>query len=123
MRVHSTSRSPRTDPFLLVTVETRRHVLAERARLRAAGELSTDSSVELPSADRQSAPTASASDWDDEPNIHDVRNLHEQLRANDAPIELPLRSRAVAYFIAAVLVAALVAVCVGMFVTGSARMF
>src|SRR4051812_23240880 len=100
MRAHSTSRSPETDPFLLVTAETRRHVLAERARLRAATELSTDSSVELAPGDRQSAPTAAATDWDDEPNMHDIRSLHEQLLANDAPMELPLRSRAVAYFIA-----------------------
>src|SRR5689334_4230982 len=118
MRARSISRSLQTDPFLLVTAETRRHVLAERARLRAESELSTDSSVGLVSGDRQSAPTAPASDWDDEPNIHDVRSLHEQLRANDAPVELPLRSRAVAYFIAVVLIAALLAVCVGLFVTG-----
>jgi hypothetical protein len=113
-----------TQPFLLVTPAMRLGVPAERGRLLgAARERSTDSTVDLTLGERESVAPTSASDWDDAPNIHDVRSLHSQLRANDSPVELPLRSRAMTYVVAVILVAGLVAVCVCIFLMASSRTF
>jgi len=105
-------------PFPLVSIETRRHVPADPKLTRVGiGEARIDHAAGLPLRMRRAAP-APATDWDDQPNIHDARRIREQMYGNDAPVDLPLRSRSSSYIVAAALFAAFIAVCVSIFFSG-----
>ena len=53
------------------------------------------------------------SEWEEEARVHDADVLRASVRANEAPVELPMRSRAVIYVTLAALVAAVIALFVG----------
>jgi len=67
----------------------------------------------------RSTPTSATVDWDDQPNIHDRRQLHRRVSSDedDPPVELPLRSRSGALIIATAIVLAFVAVCLSVFLS------
>jgi hypothetical protein len=115
----------------VVSVDTRRQILAEPVRTRfGVGDVRMDQAAGMPLRSRRRSmpvalpvpmparPSAVQTSWDDEPNIHDVRLLHQRMQALEAPVDLPLRSRAKTYVTIAALIAAFIGVLVSVVLAG-----
>jgi hypothetical protein len=64
------------------------------------------------------APVA-PNDWEDQPSLHDRQRLRDVMEANEAPVELPLRSRGKMYLVVAGLLVAFIAMLAGTFLAGA----
>src|SRR5215475_13200766 len=81
----SRSGSSQMQPFPLVPIETRRHVVSDPVRTRyGVGEVRIDHAAGVPLGLRRSNfaprsfPVPPTTDWDDQPNIHEGRRLRQQ---------------------------------------------
>jgi hypothetical protein len=140
------SPDPRVQPSRLVSIDSRRHIpkTATRTRLGVGDQL-IDHAAGKPLDARQSFPGIPAppepryadgarnsatgrhyviapvapSDWEDQPSLHDRQRLRDVMDANEAPVDLPLRSRTKMYLVVAGLVVGFIAVLAGTFFAGA----
>ena len=116
----SRSSSEALGPFPLVPIDSRRHVVADPTRTRfGVGEVRIDHAAGVPLRARRLAATP-ASDWEEQPRFHDGAQLRARAfhPDDDAPVELPLRSRSSSIIVMAGLFLAFVAVCASIFFSG-----
>jgi hypothetical protein len=88
-------------PFPLVSIDARRHLVADPLRTRIGiGEARIDHAAGLPLRARRSAPASHAApmpapvrqwdtpvnDWDQQPRIHDAWQLRARTYGTDAPV-------------------------------------
>lgn len=145
----SRSTAHRVQPSRLVSIDSRKHIPPNPTRTRIGmGEAFFDHAAGRPLNMRQSfqgipqpsnpspryehgirssaagrhyviAPVA-PDDWDaHQPSIHDRDRLQGVMDANEAPVDLPLRSRTRMYFAITGLVVAFIAMLVGTFFAGA----
>jgi hypothetical protein len=114
-------------PFPLVPIESRRHVIANPVRTRfGVGDVRIDHAAGVPLGLRRShlaprsAPIPPSTDWDDQPNMHDAGRLRRQASydEDDSPVVLPMRPRRTVLVIAATLVILFIAVCASIAFSG-----
>jgi hypothetical protein len=127
---HSTHRSARVEPIPLITINTRKLVLADPVKTRiGVGNMFIDHAAGLPLRSRvQSAPPAarhpvfypqSASAWDDVARVRDTPVLRQQpWRGVDAPVRLPMRSGVLALLGMIALIAAFAGVLASVYLAG-----
>lgn len=114
-------------PFPLVPIESRRHVVGDSVRTRfGVGDVRIDHAAGVPLGLRRSnfaprsTPITPSADWDDQPNIHDGRQLRQQVyfEEDDSPVVLPMQPRRAALVIAATIVILFIAVCASIAFSG-----
>jgi hypothetical protein len=134
---------------MLIAIDSRRHIPKDATRTRLGiGDQFIDHAAGKPLSARQSFagipapaddaghsvagratsrhyviapvhPGSSSEDWADAPSLHDRQKLSEVLHANEAPVDLPLRSRARTYLVIAGIVVAFIAMLAGTFFAGA----
>jgi len=138
---------PRVHPSRLIPIE-RRHIPKDATRTRlGVGDQFIDHAAGKPLSARQSFPgipapgddprdsmserptgrhyviapvhPGSSDDWADAPSLHDGERLRDVLHANDAPVDLPLRSRGKTYLVVVGVVAAFIGILVATFFAGA----